>query len=271
MGETMRRSLLAALLAVLVGIFSLPGQAQDRIGVLLLHGKNPGNPNDPNFGSLKAKLDHDGMITLMPDMPWSARRYIDGDWDKAMAEIGAHVKALRDKGATKIVIAGHSMGCPAAMSYAARQGGVDALALLAPGHVPAGYFTVPSLKIVRDSIEEARRLMAAGQGDTRKDFDDINQGRPLKVRMTAKDFLSYYDPASDAEMSVTAPRIPAQTPVLWVIGNEDPLYRSGRGYVFDKLPANAKSRYLEVTANHLTTPVVARDAVSAWIKAAIAP
>lgn len=241
--------------------------AQDRIGVLMLHGKNPGNPNDPNFGSLKAKLDHEGMITLMPDMPWSARRYIDGDWDKAMAEIDGHVKTLRGRGATKIVIAGHSMGCPAAMSYAARSGNVDAIALLAPGHVPEAYM---NFKVTRDSITEARELVAAGKGDTRKDFNDLNQGKPLQVRLTAKDYLSYFDPASDAEMSVTAAKFPGKTAVLWVIGDADPLFGRGRGYVFDKLPANPKNKYLEVSANHLTTPVVARDAVADWIKAAVA-
>ncbi|WP_341896073.1 alpha/beta hydrolase [Ferrovibrio terrae] len=242
--------------------------AQDKIGVLMLHGKNPGSPNDPNFGSLKAKLDHEGMITLMPDMPWSARRYIDGNWDKAMAEIDNHVKTLRSRGAAKIVIAGHSMGCPAAMSYAARSGNVDAVALLAPGHIPVFY---AGAKGTADSLEEARRLVAAGQGDTRKDFNDNNQGRILQVRMTAKDYLSFFDPTSDAEMSVTALKMPASTAVLWVVGNADPIYQRGRGYVFDKLQDNPKSKYLEVAANHLTTPVVARDDVAAWIKVAVAP
>jgi len=262
-------ALLAALL--LLVCVSLPVQAQDKIGVLLLHGKNPGSASDPNFNQLKSKLDAEGMITLMPDMPWSARRYIDGDWDKAMAEIGTHIKSLRDKGATRIVIAGHSMGCPAAMGYAARHGGVDALALLAPGHVPLFYNISPNLKVVRDSVEEARRMVAAGDTTTRRDFNDINQGRAQQVRTTAPAFLSYFAADSDAEMSVTAPRVPAQTPVLWVIGSDDPLRGQGRGYVFDKLPANAKSQYLEVQATHLTTPVVSREAVAAWIKAAVAP
>lgn len=251
-------------------LVSFAGHAQDKIGVLMLHGKNPGGPSDPHFGSLRSKLESDGMIVAMPDMPWSARRYVDGSWDKAMAEMAEHVKELRGKGATKIVLAGHSMGCPAALSYAARHGDVDAVALLAPGHVPYFYFSSPNLAVVRKSIDEARALVAAGQGDTRKDFNDINQGKPLAVRMTAKDFLSYFDPESDAEMSRTAPRLPAKTAALWVIGKDDPLIRAGRGYVFDKLPANPKNQYLEVQANHLTTPQVAGQDVSDWIKAAVA-
>lgn len=164
-----------------------PAFAQDKIGVPMLHGKNPGGPDDPYFGSLRSKLDGDGMLVLMPDMPRLARRYGDGDWDKAMTEIAAHVKKLRDSGATKIVLAGHSMGCPAALRYAARHGDdIDALVLQAPGHVPYCCYNAPSLKLVRDSIDEARALVAAGKGDTRKDFNDINQGRPLAVRLTAR-------------------------------------------------------------------------------------
>jgi len=259
--------LLAALLAFPLGYAS---HAQEKIGVLMLHGKNPGSPNDPNFRGFKTKLDEAGMITLLPDMPWSARRYVDGNWDKAMAEMAGHVKELRDKGATKIVLAGHSMGCPAALSYAARHGDVDAVALLAPGHVPYFYFSNPQMTVVRKSIEEARALVASGEGDRRRDFNDINQGKPLAVRMTAKDFLTDWDPDSDAEMSRTAPRVPARIPVLWVIGNDDGLIRAGRGYVFDKLPANPKSRYLEVQANHLTTPQVAAQDVVGWIRQAVA-
>ncbi|MEK9969354.1 MAG: alpha/beta hydrolase [Ferrovibrio sp.] len=261
---------LLAALAVLLILGSGPAAwAQDRIGVLLLHGKNPGGPSDPNFSRLKSKLDDEGMITLMPDMPWSARRYIDGDWDKAMAEIAGHVKTLRGKGAVKIVIAGHSMGCPAAMGYAVTHDGVDGVALLAPGHAPFFYYNVSRDRSVHDSVDAARQMITAGQGDTRRDFYDNNQGRPLQVRMTAKAYLSYFDPASDAEMRNTAPRV--KMPVIMVVGDQDPAFSTARGTIFDKLPANPKSQYLEVSANHLTTPVVSRNAVAAWIRAAVTP
>lgn len=114
-------------------------------------------------------------------------------------------------------------------------------------------------------------MVAAGDTTTRRDFSGINQGRAQQVRTTAPAFLSYFAAESDAEMSVTAPRIPAQTPVLWVIGSDDPLLRAGRGYVFEKLPANAKNQYLDITANHLNTPAVSREAVVTWIKTAVAP
>ena len=249
-----------------------PAYAQQRVGVLMLHGKNPGsNSSDSPLSKLKPALEREGMLVLYPDMPWSRGRYLDGSWDKAMAEMAAHVQALRSQGATRIVVVGHSLGVPAAMSFAARGGDAQALVLLAPGHVPATYYSASPNKVVRDSVDEARKLVASGKGDTRERFSDINQGRQINVAATAKDYLSYFDPESDAEMGVTAPRIPQGTPVLTVVGDQDRMFTQARAYFADKLPANPKSRYLEVKADHLGTPAASIDAVLQWIKTATAP
>ena len=122
---------------------------------------------------------------------------------------------------------------------------------------------------MRESVDEARALVAAGRGDSRGRFSDINQGRQMTVVSTAKDYLSYFDPESDAEMGITAPRIPAGTPVLTVVGDHDIMFNRAKAYFADKLPANPKSQYLEVKANHLSTPAVASAAVMAWIKAVL--
>src|SRR3546814_14513669 len=84
---------------------------------------------------------------------------------------------------------------------------------MAPGHTPAGYYMNPRSP-VHESVDAARAMVAAGRGDSRRDFSDINQGRPLTVRLTAKQYLSFWDPESEAEMSRTAPLLPARIPVL---------------------------------------------------------
>ena len=245
--------------------------AEERIGVFMLHGKNPGSNSDPGLNRLKSAFESAGMLTAMPDMPWSRRRYLDGNWDKAMAEITAGVTALRSQGATRIVLVAQSIGVPATLSFAARGGDVQALVLLSPGHVPLRFYSTPNNRTVHDSVDEARAMVAAGKGDSRESFSDINQGRKLSVTATAKDYLSYFDPTSDAEMSVTAPRVPATTPVMTVIGDDDPAFRTVRADVVDRLPANPKSQYLEVKASHFTTPTAASDDVLKWIKATLAP
>jgi pimeloyl-ACP methyl ester carboxylesterase len=260
-----------ALATLAVASIAAPVAAQDRIGVLMLHGKNPGNNQDPYFGPVKGLFERQGWLVLYPDMPWSRGRYLDGNLDKAMGEIAVHVKSLRDQGANKIVIVGHSMGSPAGMAHAARGGDVNALVLLAPGHAPVGYYTQPWGKAVHDSINEARALVAAGKGESLERFSDINQGRQQTVVTTAKDYLSWFDPTSDAEMSVTAPRIPTDIAVMTVIGEKDPLFKSIKTYFVDKLPTNPKHKYLEVSGGHLDTPRVASDEVIVWIKTAVAP
>jgi len=264
------RTLAAGLLPASACLTGAMAQAQPKIGVLMLHGKSPGSNNDPNMSRLKPVLEGAGMLVLYPDMPWSRGRYLDGNFDLATAEMAAHVKTLRSQGATAIIIAGHSMGAPAAMGFAARGGDVQALVLLAPGHVPARYYAFQQNTAVRESVDQARKLVAEGKGDSRERFYDINQGKQQPVTATAKDYLSYFDPTSDADMGVTAPRIPAGTPVLTVVGDEDGISKYARPYFADKLPANPKSQYLEIKANHLSTPVVASEAVVQWIKAAVA-
>lgn len=264
-----RRSFASLALLPLLG---LPAHAQtpERIGVLFLHGKNPGGPASPQYGPVKSALEKKGWLVSLPDMPWSRNRYLQGHWDGAMAEVAQHVKALQDQGATRIVLMGHSMGVPAAMSHAARGGTAHALVLLAPGHVPQGYFTAPHLAPVRESIENARALVAAGKGDETQRFMDINQNRQQPVVTTAKNFLSYFDPESEADMGVTAPKLPASLPVLTAIGEGDPLFKRVRSYYVDKLPANPKSQLLEVSGGHLETPQVALEQVMAWIPQALA-
>lgn len=246
-------------------------QTGERLGFLLLHGKNPGGPNSPDFNNLVAAIRRENALAMLPDMPWSRNRYLAGNWDQAMQEIAGHVNTLKDKGATRIFLVGHSMGCPAAMGYVARGGVVSGLALLAPGHVPQGYYAWPVAKQVHDSIDEARALVAAGKGDegTHR-FNDFNQGRSLIVIATAKNYLSYFDPESDAEMGRTASRIPASVPVLTVIGEKDPLFKLLKDYYVKKLPANPLSNYLEVSGGHVETPNIAADQVIAWAKQVVA-
>lgn len=266
--DSARRAVLLGTALLCAGA-SAWSQVAPKVGILLMHGKNPGNPQDPSLQALRATLERQGWDVLLPDMPWSRRRYLEGNWDLVMREVATHVQALKDKGAQKIVLMGHSMGVPAAMSHAARGGTVDAMVLMAPGHIPAGYYTAPGLKAVRESIDDARAKLAAGKGDETERFQDINQGRQQPVIATARNYLSYFDPQSDADMGVTAPRVPASVPVLTVIGEKDPLFASVRRYYVDKLPKNPQSQLMEVSGGHLDTPRVATDAIVSWIKSVI--
>lgn len=264
-----RRPLLwAALVAGLVpGAHAAAGAPW---GVVMLHGKNPGGASAPPLNALDQLLQARGAQVRRPDMPWSRARYIDKDFGDALQEIAQAGRELRARGAQKLVLVGHSMGCPAAMAYAAQYQDADALVLLAPGHALVAILAVPQFAAVRESLEQARALMAQGQGDQPGVlFNDVNQGRRLTLRTTPRRYLSYFDPQGEAEMQNTAARIGPHTPVMWVIGRSDPLYALGRGYAFDRLPPHPKHQYLEIDADHISTPTVAAPAVLQWLEGAL--
>ena len=266
-----RRHLTLSLLSLSLGARAFaqtPPPAAVRVGVLLMHGKT-GSPQNPVIQQLAQRMGAAGWTVVTPEMPWSRNRYLQGDWDGVMAEMTAHAKALRHQGVTHIVVAGHSMGCPAALSFAARGGDAQALVLLAPGHVPAGYYDSERLRPVRESIDEARALVAAGKGNDNQRFNDINQGKQQPVITSARAYLSFFDPASDAEMGVTAPRMPAGTPVYTAIGRKDPLFARVREYFVDRLPPNTHTRLAEYAGGHLDTPVEAADDLLAWVPKAL--
>lgn len=248
------------------------------VGVVILHGKQgipdgPFSPINKLFGELTSK----GYLVARPEMPWSRKRYLEGHWQQAMSEIKASVEQLRSNGAKKIVIAGHSIGSPAALSFAAQNGDIDGVALMAPGHVPLLYsecltrIAPISLCAVKESLVEAQAMIAAGKGQEKGRFTDINQGASVANFATANDFLSYFDPMGDAEMSVSAKKLTSRTAVLWIIGHNDSLVKLGKQYVFDLLPPNPKHKYVEIRSNHFRTPIDGLDHIVLWIDSIAAP
>jgi pimeloyl-ACP methyl ester carboxylesterase len=257
------------LLPVIVGIALLAAGlsaswAQSRslngFGVVLLHGK--GAAPGAFLGGLAEALRAEGAIVELPEMPWSHNRRYDATYDDAMNEIDAAVLKLRAAGAGKIVVAGHSLGANGAIGYAARREGLDAVIAMAPGHVPeSGLLRLRAA----GAIARAKKLIAAGQGDMPMSFPDMAQGIPLTVTATPKVYLSLFDPEGPAPMSKNAAAMPP-VPFLWVVGIVDPIFLSGRDYAFTAGAKHPKSRYLQILANHLDTPFMARNKVVEWLK-----
>src|SRR5690606_19688598 len=125
----MTRMSLLALVAVL-GL-GQPAMAQPAkgtgIGIVWMHGKwgNPGK-----YTTFVQRLRSAEMIVESPEMPWSGRRKYAKSYEGAMTEIDAAVARLKAKGATRIIVGGHSMGANAALGYGARREGLTALLLL---------------------------------------------------------------------------------------------------------------------------------------------
>ena len=232
-------------------------------GIVYLHGK-AGWPGGLDGGILDA-LQDEGALIATPEMPWSFRRRYAATYDQAMAEIDTVVAGLQAKGASRIVVIGHSLGANAAIGYAARHPDLAGVVALAPGHLPeAGRMR----SFVAGAVARAKALIAAGRGNVPQTFPDMAQGIPLLATATPIVYLSMFDPDGPAVIPKNAAAMGAAAhpvPLLWVAGKLDPIDRRGPEYAFDAAAKNPKSKYIEVFAGHLTTPLIARKQVVEWI------
>ncbi|HZC54521.1 MAG TPA: alpha/beta hydrolase [Xanthobacteraceae bacterium] len=255
---------IAALLAALVTAgFAGATTNLHGLGVVYLHGKAawPGALN----GGILSGLEDEGALVAKPEMPWSFHRRYAATYDQAMDEIDAAVAGLKAKGATRIVIIGHSLGANAAIGYAARHPELAGVVALAPGHLPD---QDNMRSFVSDAVERAKKLIAAGQGNVPQSFPDMAQDIPLTTTATPTVYLSMFDPDGPAVIPKNAAVIgatPNPVPLLWVVGKLDPIDRRGPEYAFNAAAKNPKSKYIEVFAGHLTTPLVAQGKVIDWI------
>jgi dienelactone hydrolase len=265
MEELIMKSAKMYVVTILLFILSLsatPLQAGEKLGILLMHGKGgTSNPNSP-IGKLSYSLKREGFIVIAPIMPWSRSRKYDKTFDESMAEIDEYVEKLREKGATKIVVGGHSMGANAALGYGARREGLSGILAIAPGHVPEqmGFQN----EIDNDWIR-SKEMVEAGKGNQKDKFNDLNQGAKTRVKVKAEVYLSWFDPNGPACMPVNAANLKPETPLLWIIGKKDYMFKVGRDYAFNKAPSNPKNAYIVVEGGHLVTPQKGKAEIINWI------
>jgi pimeloyl-ACP methyl ester carboxylesterase len=256
-----RAVLAAAATLCLLALLALPAAAAglQGVGVVFLHGK--GVWTGAFDGGIPAALEAEGAVTASPEMPWSLSRIYGATYDEALREIDAAVAGLKAMGATRIVVVGHSLGANAAIGYAARRRGVAGVVAISPGHLPE---TAEMRARTASAVVEARARAAAGE-KSRHVWPDRVQGIPTLATASPAVYLSMFDPDGPAVIPKNAAALHG-VPLLWVVGDSDPIFARGREYAFVRAPRNPRSRYIEVPAGHLAAPSVARSQVVEWIK-----
>jgi len=247
---------IAALLVVLLGGLSCPAWA-DGLGVVLMHGKQ-GFPDNPNISTLAQNIKAAGFLLEEPSMCWARGVIYNAAFLDCLAAVDDAIARLKSRGATRIVVAGMSLGGAGALGYGARHDGLAGIVAIAPAP-PPGLAKRPE---IAQAIEQAKALVAQGKGDDVQTFTDFNEG-DISVRATPKIFLSFL--AIDGSANVVANAQNLKAPVLWISGTSDPS-QLPRAIGFDKVPPNNLNRYVTVNSNHLGTPTAASDAVIAWLK-----
>jgi pimeloyl-ACP methyl ester carboxylesterase len=250
-----------AVLVALVAVFSVWGMsAGERLGVVLMHGKG-GGPRGA-IAALAKGLESAGYLVSFPTMPWSEFRKFDRGFDSSLIEIDGMVAELRKKGATRIVVGGHSIGANVAIGYGAGRDGIAGILAIAPGHVPRLW---AKRGLFDASLAKARAMIAAGEGDTTAQFDDSNQGTRLTVETSPRIYLSFWDPEGPLVMQKNVSRLRAGTALLWIIGKRDRMYKRGRKWAYSKAPSHPKNAYVVVKGGHRATPETGMDDIIAWL------
>jgi len=240
-----------------------PAAAADDIGVVLLHGKwGTAKPKSP-IGKLAARLKRAGFAVQLPSVAWSKSRYLDRDYEAAMADIDQAVKTLKAAGKTKIVVGGQSMGANAALGYGARHDGLAGVMAIAPGHIP-------EVRGYQDRLDhDYKRALAAvgaGNGDQVDGYKDLNQGKAKNVRVKAHIYASWFDIDGPASMPKNAAALKSGTPLLWMVGTRDSMLERGEDYAFSGAPPHANNAYVVIDgASHGNTPIKGADAVIDWL------
>ncbi|MBF0466826.1 MAG: alpha/beta fold hydrolase [Nitrospirae bacterium] len=259
-----KRFLLFSLIFLLsLSLYSIRTASAEKVGVVLLHEKN-GSPAAPHLKGIISAMQGAGFIVIAPEMPYSKTRLYDKSYADTLTEIDSYVAQLKQKGATKVFIAGHSLGANVAIGYAAKTS-VDGIVAIAPGHTPeqAGFQSY-----VGESVNRARQMVNDGKESANSRFTDSNQGRTYTIMTTAGIYLSWFAPEGPAVIPLNAQSIKPETAFMWVVGTQDKMYQKGQSYAFDKAPSNKCNKYLVVNSDHMNTPQDASADIIKWIREA---
>jgi esterase/lipase len=254
----LEKGLIRKFIYLIAGSLALAASAHgETAGVVMMHGKH-GTP--AQLQQLAAAVANAGFLVERPEMCWSAARIYDRTYLECFADIDAAAARLKEHGVTAIVVLGMSLGGNAALGFGARRQGLKAIIALAPAHSPELLRRRPD---IAQSIATAQAAVAAGRGDDKATFDDIDLGKIFSVSTTSAIYLSFFGPESPAVMPENAARLTA--PLLMVSGEDDPTQRNADN-IFAKAPSDPRNEHVTVEADHLGTPAASAAAVLSWLK-----
>ena len=100
------------------------------------------------------------------------KRAYDQSYPECLKGIDAAITKLKDRGATRVVVAGFSMGGVAALAYGASHEGLAGVIAIAPAHFP-DYFSKRTETAA--SIAKAQAMVKSGHGDNKAAFAGSSQ------------------------------------------------------------------------------------------------
>jgi esterase/lipase len=251
-------------LAVLTAL-ACPAAAQQDLGVVLMYGKNGSWSTSLGLRDMASILQKAGAKVSLPEMPW--RR---GAWEsntmtvpQVYALIDREVEALKAKGATRIVVGGHSLGANMALSYAVARGNLAGLVMAAPGHSPDSWYM--SDKGIKAAVDKVKELYDAGKGKESFRGPDLNQDERATLTTTVEAYGSWMSPRGRAAMKTQAPKLPETTPIFVGVSRDEPGYATAQPYIYKPAAKNPYSVYVETVGEHKNVDFAVSKRAADWI------
>jgi pimeloyl-ACP methyl ester carboxylesterase len=250
---------LTACLSAVVWHTAMAQIAAPQIGIVVMHGKG-GSPNTL-VAPLASGLAEDGFLVANQEMPWSGRRQYNATVSEAEKELEAAIAALRDKGAQKIFVAGHSQGGVFAL-HAGSKLSIDGVIAIAPGGDVSSQLFKEKLG---SYVDKARGLVTEGKGDEKTQLADYDGPKgPEPLFTTPRIYMTWFDP--DGAMNQKNALKASRVPVLYVApGYDYPGLLRIKMAMFNSLPAHPLNKLHEPAATHTGAPAASRAEVARWV------
>jgi len=235
--------------------------ASPRVGVVVMHGKG-GSPKFMVAG-LANYLRDNGCLVANLEMPWSGRRKYDVSVNDAVNEVKVALDVLRQQGAQRLFVAGHSQGGLFAFYFAGKHK-VDGLIAIAPGGSVAN-------KVFRENlyepVERARSLIAQGKGNEKAVFSDWENAKGLfDVSTTAAIYLDWFDPEGAMNQPKAVESVIPGVPILYIVPERDyPGLIRVQAQMLSLMPKNSGNKLYEPNATHTGAPTASKEEILRWI------
>jgi hypothetical protein len=116
--------------------------------------------------------------------------------------------------------------------------------MAAAGHSPFGSYSRNAS--IKDNIEQACQLAKSGQGNQSFTGRDENQGNSVRISTAAAVYCGWMNPRDLASMPVQARELPANIPVMVVIGTKDPSFGFTENNIYKPAAKNPYSKYVVI-------------------------
>ena len=266
MTALLRRLLKLLPLSLIATVLPLPAAAETasaNIGIVIMHGKG-GSPSK-HVADLASSLEGQGFLVVNLEMPWSGRRDYDVNVIAAEGELEAALKSLRDRGAKKLYVAGHSQGGAFALYFGGKHV-LDGVIAIAPGgNVGSDTFR----EKLGEYVEHARKLIAAGKAEEKIRLADFESAKGLyTVTTTPSIYLTWFDPEGAMNQMISVRNMNRAIPVLFIAPSRDyPGLIKVKQKMFDALPQNSRTRLYEPDASHVSAPSASFNEIAEWAAA----